>query len=225
LNGNAVEVWMRWSTTIDPPLSVGIIDNQRDFENYITQWQPPQWLLDSFHPDLLLEARDTAHSSIRGTSQENFTDFLAELTQFFRSELGRGLARIEEIQRVEHLCKPDLTKQLASLIEATASPRQPTATSDKPHRKLSSQEVDKYIEKHRVEFWDTKQGWDRLTPAQLQAASLRWECGLPVNKIAGLLGIHPKSVDDRLNGAEQKITAAGGTFRKEKRKAKSGPKY
>jgi hypothetical protein len=91
--------------------------------------------------------------------------------------------------------------------------------------KLSTAELAKYIEKHRVRFCGEWQGWDKLTVFQLQAASLRWECKCSVSKIAELLGVTRKSVDDRLHGADQKITAASGASRNDKKKAKRGSDY
>jgi len=122
----------------------------------------------------------------------------------------------------------DLGEELCNTLIAgipTVSKWGMAPTLEPGRGKLSTAELAKYIEKHRVRFCGEWQGWDKLTVLQLQAASLRWECKCSVSKIAELLGVTRKSVDDRLHGADQKITAASGASRNDKKKAKRGSDY
>ena len=50
----------------------------------------------------------------------------------------------------------------------------------------------------------------KLTDKQREAASLRWEYGLPVAEIAAKLNLHRTSVDGRIVGAQRKMNAVSG---------------
>jgi hypothetical protein len=142
LKFNAVELWMRWATTVDPPLPPAAIDDVVALKKYLTQWQAPEWLLFSFHPDLLGESRNVVRSGIKGTSQENLSDFIAELTQFFRTELRRGLDDIEKIERVECLRKPAVIIQAVQAGGAQAGNRS----------KGKGRPKDKFVELHQKQI-------------------------------------------------------------------------
>jgi len=100
---NAVELWLRWSTVDDAPLSIAIIEDPKALAEYLTEWQPPSWLLESFAPSLLEEPYVQWDTVIFDTPEQNFRKFVQDLTDRFRGKLRTAIERIEEIEQVECL--------------------------------------------------------------------------------------------------------------------------
>ena len=70
------------------------------------------------------------------------SDFIAELTQFFRTELRRGLDDIEKIERVEYLRKPAVIIQTVQAGGAQAGNRS----------KGKGRPKDKFVELHQKQI-------------------------------------------------------------------------
>jgi DNA-directed RNA polymerase specialized sigma24 family protein len=61
---------------------------------------------------------------------------------------------------------------------------------------------------------DCSQYLDGLTDAQTEAASLKWEYGLSVNKIYKRLGISRPAVDERLRSAKNKMNSRRSSLKR-----------